>query len=82
MTKHVVVIASGETERRALPHLVAHLRERGIALRLVITPPGHRDLRPNVAVNLIQSEWYGSDYPPDKFVILVPCPYVFYKYKK
>ena len=71
MTKHVVVIASGQTERRALPHLVAHLRERGIALRLVITPPGHRDLRPNIAIDLIQSEWYGSDYPPDKFVILV-----------
>ena len=71
MTKHVVVIASGETERKALPQLVAHLRERRIVLRLVITPPGHRDLRPNIAINLIRSVWYGPDSPPDKFVILV-----------
>ena len=28
MTKRVVVIASGETERRALPHLTRHLADR------------------------------------------------------
>ena len=71
MTKHVVVIASGETERRALPHLVAHLREREIMLRSVIIPPSHRDLKPSLVIQLIRSEFYGPDEPPEKFVILV-----------
>ncbi len=71
MSKQVVVIASGETERRALPHLVAHLNEQEIILRSVITPPRHRDLKPHVAIQLIRSEFYGPDGPPEKFVILV-----------
>ncbi len=32
MGKDVVVIASGETERRVLPHLVAYLQAEGITL--------------------------------------------------
>ncbi len=32
MPKQVVVIASGETERRALPHLLAHLRSANIEI--------------------------------------------------
>ena len=71
MPKHVVVIASGETERRAVPHLVAHLREREIVLRSVIIPPSHRDLKPSLVIQLIRSEFYGPDGPPEKFVILV-----------
>ena len=34
MTKNVIVLASGETERRALPHLLSHLRDRGISSRV------------------------------------------------
>ena len=71
MSKQVVVIASGQTERRALPHLVAHLREREIVLRSVIIPPSHRSLKPSLVIQLIQSEFYGPDGPPEKFVILV-----------
>ena len=71
MPKQVVVIASGETERRALPHLVAHLREQGIILRSVIIPPSNRHLKPHLAIQLIQSEFYGPEYPPEKFVVLV-----------
>lgn len=32
VAKHVVVLASGETERRALPHLVRHLAEQGVVV--------------------------------------------------
>lgn len=66
-----MVITSGQTERRALPHLVAHLREREIVLRSVIIPPSHRSLKPSLVIQLIQSEFYGPDGPPEKFVILV-----------
>jgi len=34
MTKNVIVLASGETERRALPHLLSHLRNRSISSRV------------------------------------------------
>ena len=71
MTKQVVVIASGETERLALPYLVAHLHEEGIMLRSVIYPPNHQDLKPHIAIPLIQTEFYGPDGPPEKFVVLV-----------
>ena len=71
MTKHVVVIASGETERRALPHLLAHFRDRGIDVTVRI-PPGNRPLRVSVVYSLIQSLFYDFDgFPPDKYVILV-----------
>ena len=71
MTKQVVVIASGETERLALPYLVAHLHDQGITLRSVIYPPNHQDLKPHLAIPLIQTEFYGPDGPPEKFVVLV-----------
>ena len=35
MSRRVVVIASGETERRALPYLVKHLAAEGVEV------PGH-----------------------------------------
>ena len=34
MAKNVIALASGATERRALPHLVSHLRNRGIRSRV------------------------------------------------
>ena len=71
MTKHVVVIASGETERRAVPHLVAHLGENGIEVRIRI-PARNRALSVEIAHKLIQASRYDfPDGPPDKYVILV-----------
>ncbi len=69
MTKHVAVIASGETERRALPRLLAHLTDCGIEVSVSI-PRGNRDLDVERAYKLIQSARY-SFPPPDKFVILI-----------
>ena len=71
LCKRVVVIASGETERRALPHLLSHLRAEGICTSDVLIPTGNRDLRVEIVEELIKSEWYVSQTPPDKFVILV-----------
>ncbi len=72
MDKHVVVIASGETERRALPHLVRHLRDMGISVIDVLVPPSNRALNVRMAERLIKAAWYGnSNAPPDKFVVLV-----------
>lgn len=71
MNKHVVVVASGETERRALPHLVSHLREVGITVE-VRTPPRHRALRVDVVEKIIKAAWFASVHePPAKFVVLV-----------
>ena len=71
MAKRVVVIASGETERRALPHLAAHLRDQGISIEVRI-PPRNRTLNAQSAENLIKAAWYENvAAPPDKFVLLV-----------
>jgi hypothetical protein len=37
--KRVIVVASGESERRSLPHLVAHLRPENIDVVEVRIPP-------------------------------------------
>ena len=71
MTKRVVVIASGPTERSALPHLLAHLETEGIAVDIRI-PDRHRQLKPGTVRPIIYSALYDSgDGPPDKFVVLV-----------
>lgn len=71
MTKYVVVLASGETEQRAVPHLVAHLRENDIEVRVRI-PGRNRQLSVEMADKLIQSARYNfQDGPPDKYIILV-----------
>lgn len=71
MSKRVVVLASGETERRALPHLVSHLRETGITVEVRI-PPRHRALRVDVVERIIKAAWFASIHdPPTKFVVLV-----------
>lgn len=71
MEKRVVVIASGPTERRALPHLLAHLEAEGITVDIRI-PDRHRQLRPNVVRPIIYSALYDSMAgPPDKFVVLI-----------
>lgn len=72
MTKHVVVVASGETERRALPHLVRHLCEHGVVVDEVRIPPGNRALDVRMAESLIKATWFEkAGSTPDKFVILL-----------
>ena len=69
--KHVVVIASGETERRALPHLLEHLHRHDIEVSVRI-PPRNQALSVEMAYKLIQSSLYDlPDGPPGKYVVLV-----------
>lgn len=72
MPKHVIVIASGETERRALPHLVRHLSERGVLAEDVRIPPRNMALDVEMAESLIKAAWYENlDALPDKFVVVL-----------
>jgi len=72
MSKNVVVIASGETERRSLPHLLAHLQTEDLFLVEVRIPPGNKALSVNMAERLIKALWFERiNNPPDKFVLLV-----------
>ena len=72
MADHVVVIASGETERRSLPHLVSHLRKLGTAVDDVRIPPRNKALDVDVAEKIIRSIWYENPAEePDKIVLLV-----------
>jgi hypothetical protein len=70
--KRVVVIASGETERRSLPHLVAHQETEDVRVLEVRIPPGGKALNLETAERLVKAVWYQRiSAPPDKFVILV-----------
>ena len=72
MTKRVVVIASGETERRALPHLLGSLQSDGVAQVDVRIPPKNRQLRAEMAEKLIKAAWFANLAEPiDKFVVIV-----------
>ncbi len=72
VTKRVIVIASGETERRAAPHLVSHLQDRSISVDDVRIPPRNMALKAPMAERLIKAAWYeNASTPPDKFVLLV-----------
>ena len=72
MAKRVVIIASGETERRALPHLARHLQEHSVAVDEVRIPPRNRALNAQMAERLIKAAWYENlSTPPDKFVVLM-----------
>ena len=69
----MVVIASGETERRALPHLVSRLIAEDITVIDVRRPDRNKALNVDMAEKLVKAVWYSSmpDSLPDKFVILV-----------
>ena len=71
-TKRVIVIASGNTERHAIPCLVAHLEDLDIRVAVRI-PPRNGALNAQMAEKLIKLDWWSSPdgRPPDKFVILV-----------
>ena len=72
MTKHVIVIASGETERRSLPHLVMHLQDQNVYVDEVRYPPGNKALNVDMAEKLVKAVWYENVAgPPDKFVVLL-----------
>ena len=72
MAKRVIVVASGETERRALPHLVRHLQDGGVNVDAVHVPPRNRALNAQMAESLIKAAWYENlSAPPDKFVVLM-----------
>ena len=55
LLKHVIVIASGETERRARPRLLSHLRGEGISIEAVRIPPGNRQLNLRTVESLVKS---------------------------
>ena len=70
MTKHVVIIASGETERRSLPHLLRHLQS--VTVDEVRIPPRNKALKAQMVENLIKASWYENlSRPPDKFVLVI-----------
>ena len=73
MTGNVIVLASGETERRALPHLLAHLRNRGVSAEEVRIPPRNGALSVKMAAKLMKAAWYErlGVCSPDKFVVLL-----------
>ena len=74
MAKNVIILASGETERRALPHLLAHLRNRGVSVEEVRIPPRNGALSVTMAERLIKAAWHerlGVCVSPDKFVVLL-----------
>ncbi len=73
MSKRVVIIASGETERRALPHFVGHLLAEGISVVEVRCPNRNKALTVEMAERLIKAVWFAppENTPPDKFVVLV-----------
>jgi Domain of unknown function (DUF4276) len=72
MGKRVIVIASGETERMALPYLLRPMVAEGITiLEPIRTPPRNRALTRDEVTKLIISAWYSTFPQPDKFVVLV-----------
>jgi hypothetical protein len=72
MGRRVVVIASGETERRSLPILVDHLKAHDVSLLEVRIPPGGNTLHVDMAAKLIKASWFEQFAdPPEKFVVLV-----------
>lgn len=73
MSKHVIVIASGETERRSLPYLLVHLQDEEIFVDEILRPDGHKALTVEMAEKLVKAAWYAptKNVAPAKFVILV-----------
>lgn len=73
MSRRVVVIASGETERRALPHLVKHLTAEGVEVQDVRIPPRHQAINVANTEKIIRSVWFEriETERPDKFVVLL-----------
>ena len=58
MSKQVVVIASGETERRSLPHLAAHLHAEDIFVVEVRRPDRSKALSVEMVEKLVKAAWW------------------------
>lgn len=71
MAKQVVVIASGETERRSIPILMRHLKDQDVDIDNVHIPPHNRALNVDMAERLIKAAWYSNQEPINKFVVLI-----------
>jgi hypothetical protein len=73
MGKRVVIIASGKTERNAIPHLISHLRKEGNLAVDIRIPDRNKQLTIEMAEKLVRSAWYEQpeNTRPDKFVILL-----------
>ncbi len=75
MARKVIVIVSGETDRRSVPLLCRHFSKQ-VDLFEVRKPPGNAALTPEQAIKLIKAGWYEMKWcgeAPDKFVVLVDC---------
>lgn len=73
MAKKVVVIVSGESDRRSIPHLCRHVLQQTEYFE-IRKPPGNAAFTPEQAIKLIKAAWYemnGRGNEPDKFVVLV-----------
>ena len=73
VSKRVVIIASGETERRSLPYLLAHLATEEVIVEDVRIPPRHRPINVDIAAKIIRSVSFErvDDTRPHKFVVLL-----------
>ena len=72
MQKQVIVIASGATERAALPFLTKDIQQESIDVEVLI-PPRNGAMTADVIERILKSAWYGSldNRTPDKFVVLL-----------
>lgn len=73
MAKRIVLIVSGEADRRSVPHLCRDFCEHA-ELFEVRKPPGNTTLTPELARKLVRAAWFdlhGRGQSPDKFVVLV-----------
>ena len=69
--KRVVVVASGETERHALPSLLGHLLSENISVGPVLFPPRNGSMSADTVKKIVQASYWSADPKPDKFVVLV-----------
>ena len=73
MAKKIVVIVTGETDRRSIPRVCRDAFEQAEWFE-VRKPPGNAALTPEQAKKLIKAAWYemcGRGRAPDKFVMLI-----------
>jgi hypothetical protein len=74
MGRDVVVVASGDTERRSLPHLLKHLLGAELSRPVDIRVSPHGLLTMSIAERIVKATWWerqGRGVPTDKVVVLV-----------
>ena len=73
LAKHLLVVGSGETERRALPHLLRHVVGFEVT-SLTVRVPASGQLTTAQALKVIKGAWWesqGRGEPLDKVVVLI-----------